>query len=192
LSAILGRDESAELLGNVGTLHVGLNLTLLGRDALTLLAGDFSWLVAAGLDWDVSTLFLRDSGTLFNRDDCTLLLGNLLAVLVLYEVTFLQLHSFTDVSRDLSGDVLAILGRDSPADSSGNLGATLASHRLALLLRNTLAILPWCHAALLHGDVLAGSSGDLFGHILTFLYSHRITLLGWNVGTLLSLHLSRH
>ena len=73
-----------------------------------------------------------------------------LAVLVLHEVTFLQLNSLTDVSRDLLGNVLAILGWDSSADSSGNLGALLPSDGLALLLRNTLAILSRSHAALLN------------------------------------------
>jgi len=57
-----------------------------------------------------------------------LLLGNLLAVLVLYEVTFLQFNSLTDVSRDLFGNVLAILGWDSSADSPGNLGALFSSY----------------------------------------------------------------
>ena len=51
-----------------------------------------------------------------------------LAVLVLYEVTFLQLNSLTDVSRDLLGNILAILGWDSSADSSGNLRALLSSN----------------------------------------------------------------
>lgn len=92
------------------------------------MAGHFSWLISATLDWDVSTLFFRDSGALLNRNNCTLLLWNLLAVLVLYEVTFLQLNSLTDVSRDLLGKVLATLGWDSSADSSGNLRALLSSH----------------------------------------------------------------
>jgi len=73
-------------------------------------------------------LFFRDSGALLNRNNCTLLLWNLLAVLILYEVTFLQLDSLTDVSRDLLGNVLAVLGWDSSTDSSGNLRALFSSH----------------------------------------------------------------
>ena len=105
-------------------------------------------LLPARPDWDVSTLFFRDGGALFDRDNCTLLLWNFLqlkatikindndnnndkcylAVLVLYEVAFLQLHSLTDVSRDLSGNVLATLGGNSSADSSGHLGAPVTAH----------------------------------------------------------------
>ena len=56
------------------------------------------------------------------------LLGNVLAVLVLYEVAFLQLSSLTNVPWDLSGNVLATLGGDSSADSSGHLGAPVTAH----------------------------------------------------------------
>ena len=133
-------------------------------------------LLPASLDWDVSTLFFRDGGALFDRDNCTLLLWNFLqlkttnrnnnnsnnnrwylAVLVLYEVAFLQVNRLTDVSGDLSGNILAALGGDPSADSAGHLRASVTSHWLALLLRNTLAILSRCDGALLHRDVFAGS-----------------------------------
>ena len=51
-----------------------------------------------------------------------------LAVLVLYKVALLQLHRLTHVSRYLPGDVLAVLGRDTSADSSGHLSAPVTSH----------------------------------------------------------------
>ena len=65
-----------------------------------------------------------------------------LAVLVLYKVALLQLHRLTHVSRYLPGDVLAVLGRDTSADRPGHLATSLATHGLALLLGDTLAILP--------------------------------------------------
>ena len=93
-------------------------------------------------------MFFRDGGALFDRDNCTLLLWNFLqlkatikindndnnndkcylAVLVLYEVAFLQVNRLTDVSGDLSGNILATLGGDPSADSAGHLRASVTSH----------------------------------------------------------------
>ena len=68
--------------------------------------------------------------------------GTDLAVLVLHEITFLQLDGLADVPGDLPGHVPAVLGGNSPADSSGNFAAPLLTNRLALLLGDTLAALP--------------------------------------------------
>ena len=68
--------------------------------------------------------------------------GTDLAVLVLHEVAFLELHGLADVSGDLPGHVPAGLGGNPPADSPGDLAAPLLTNRLTLLLGDTLAVFP--------------------------------------------------